>query len=146
LTLDPARADVHGQDKKSRMFPVSRRANAERAGTVPCIVQLLIEHGVDVTAQDSTLSPPLNLASSESEGSGKTVKLLLRHWADVNPQDGSHSTPLHLVASSRWALKGNVVHLLLWCDLDAKDDGGRSPFQIASSSGLSEITEPLSNY
>jgi len=159
VTLDPARADVYGQDEKFlRLMAIQRaksdekadkkadKKTAEKADEKADIMRVLIQHGADVTAQDNTRSTPLHLASSK--GSGKTVRLLLRHGADVNAQDGRHSTPLHLAASSRSALKGNVVHLLLshGANVDAKDDRGQTPFQIASSRGISEITELLSDY
>jgi len=60
-------------------------------------VRLLIEHGVDVTAQDGSHSTPLHLASSL--GSLEIVRLLIEHGADVTAQDVSHRTPLHLVSS-----------------------------------------------
>jgi ankyrin repeat protein len=74
--------------------------------------------------------------------------LLLGHGADVNAQDGKYSTALHLVASSRSAMKGNVVRVLLshGANVDAKDDGGQTPFQIVSSTGLSEMAELLLDY
>jgi ankyrin repeat protein len=129
-------------DEMSRSFGLRARATYKIAD----IVQLLIQHGADVTARDDNCSTPLHLASSRE--CGKTVKLLLTQGADINAQDGTHSTPLHLAASSHLALKGNVVHLLLihGANVDAKDDKGQTPFQIASSSGLSEIVELLSNY
>jgi ankyrin repeat protein len=148
------------QDEKSLMLTTIQRSKSaekadrradekavERASDEKAdIVQVLIQHGADVAAQDNTGSTPLHLASSKR--SGKTVELLLGHGADVNARDGKYSTPLHLAASSRSAMKGNVVPLLLshGANVNAKDDGGQTPFQIASSSGLSEITELLSNY
>ena len=56
-------------------------------------VQVLIEHGADVTVQDITYSTPLHLASLKE--CGKTVKLLLTQGADISAQDGRQSTPLH---------------------------------------------------
>lgn len=125
---------------------IQRPTSDEKAAEKADIVQLLIQHGADVTVQDNTLSTPLHLASSR--GSGKTVGLLLKHGADVNAQDVKQLTPLHLAASSRLALKGNVVHLLLshGANVDAKDGRGRTPFQIALSRGLSEVAELLADY
>ena len=122
---------------------IQRPTSDEKAGEKADIVQLLIQHGADVTAQDNTHSTPLHLASSK--GSGKTVELLLKHGANVDALDGRHSTPLHLAVSSCLALKGNVVHLLLGygANVDVKDDRGKTPFQIALMSGLPEITELL---
>jgi ankyrin repeat protein len=125
------------------VFTVNQRARSDIGAD---IVQVLIQHGAEVTTQNNAGSTPLHLASSK--GSDTTVNLLLRHGADVNAQDVRLSTPLHLAASSRSALEGGVVHLLLssGANVDAHDDHGQTPIQIASSSGLSEITELLSGY
>ena len=109
-------------------------------------MQLLIQHGADVTARDEAHSTPLHLASSK--GSSETVKLLICHGADSNARDGKRMTPLHLAASSRLALDGDIVRLLLGhsADVDAEDDRGRTPFQIASSRGFSKIAQLLSDH
>ena len=57
-------------------------------------VQVLLEHGADITAQDDTQSTPLHLASSE--GWVDVMQILLEHGADVNARDRRHSTPLDL--------------------------------------------------
>ena len=143
MTLDPARADVNGQDESLLKHTAIQRVKFDEKAD---IVQVLIQHGADVTARDWNHSTPLHLASFK--GSGKTVKLLLREKADVNAQDGKGSTPLHLAASSRLASEGNVVHLLLsnGANVDARDNKGQTPYQIASAGGHSEITKVLSEY
>jgi ankyrin repeat protein len=95
-------------------------------------VQLLIQHGADVTARDDTHSTPLHLASSM--GNAETVGLLIRHGADINVQNVNQSTPLHLAASSHLALENTIVRLLLrhGANVDAKDREGRTPFEISS--------------
>jgi ankyrin repeat protein len=60
-------------------------------------VQLLIEHGADVTAQDENHLTPLHLASSS--GIPEIVRLLLERGARVTAQDKSRKTPLHLASS-----------------------------------------------
>ena len=57
-------------------------------------VQVLLEHGADITAQDDTQSTPLHLASSE--GLVDIMQILLEHGADVNARNLSHRTPLDL--------------------------------------------------
>ena len=139
MSFDPTQADFYGQVSRGLWY------------TETDIAQVLIQHGADVTAEDNTRSTPLHVASSE--GYGKAMELLLTQGADVNAQDGRHSTPLHLAVSFSLGSKSNndaqdAVRLLLSHDanVDIEDDTGRTPSQIASSSGPSEITELLSNY
>jgi ankyrin repeat protein len=61
------------------------------------IVQLLIDYGADVTAQDGTQTTPLHLAAFS--GSAESVQLLIEYGADVNALDQSSKTPLHLASS-----------------------------------------------
>ena len=62
------------------------------------IVQLLLEHGADVNAEDNNYSTPLHLATSLEP---EIVQLLLQHGADTNALDQSHRTPLHLAMQSQ---------------------------------------------
>jgi ankyrin repeat protein len=60
-------------------------------------VQLLIQHGANVSVQDKTHSTPLHLAALSS--SSDIVCLLLEHSADVTALDGIQKTLLHLASS-----------------------------------------------
>ena len=71
----------------------TRRTLSEKVETV----QLLIEHGMAVTAKDESLSTPLHLASSW--GALGILKLLIESGADITDKDGSGRTPLHLASS-----------------------------------------------
>ena len=62
-------------------------------------MQLLIEHGADITARDNSNSTPLHLASRS--GSVQSMQLLIQLGADINTQDKRNSTPLHLVLTVR---------------------------------------------
>ena len=66
------------------------------------VVQVLLEHGADVTSRDDTHSTPLHLASLNAYPG--IVRLLIEHGADVNARDRSRNTPLFLALSS-WQLK-----------------------------------------
>lgn len=95
-------------------------------------MQLLIQHGADVTARDDTHSTPLHLAASK--GCAETVDVLIQHGSDVNAKDVNLSTPLHLAASSHLKLEGTIVRLLLLrgANAVAKDSEGRTPLDIPS--------------
>jgi len=94
-------------------------------------VQLLIEHGAEVHAEDDTHSTPLHLASALPWGNLRTVQLLIQHGADVNTQDGNRST-LHL-ASSKGKLE--IVQLLIkhGADVNAEDGTHSIPLHLATS-------------
>ncbi|KAH9065632.1 ankyrin repeat-containing domain protein [Lactarius vividus] len=133
-------------------------------------VQLLIQHGADVTARDNTNSTPLHLASSR--GGTESMELLIQCGADVNCQDNENSTPLHRVfkvspsakivqlftphgidvtqAGSHWfdflwATKAEAVEVLLrhGADVNARDGHNWTPLHRASSCGRAESVQLL---
>ena len=116
MTLDPARADVYGRGKR----PSSNSLFGESVD----LVQVLIEHGADLAAQDDTGSTPLHLASSK--GIAETVRLLIENGADASARNGSHESPLHLASSSG---STETVQLLLKhsVDINALDGNHRMP-------------------
>jgi ankyrin repeat protein len=63
------------------------------------IVQVLLEHGADVNAQNNHHSTPLHLATSLENV--ETIQLLIERGADIDAQDIVHNTPLHLAMHSR---------------------------------------------
>jgi ankyrin repeat protein len=139
--LDPALADIDGQDEKTdhtwHWNQLKDQAHA---------VWFLIWNGADVTARTDTHSTPLHLVSSKR--SAETVDILVQHGSDVNATDANQSTPLHLAASSRLALEGTIVHLLLQhgANVDAKDSEGRTPLDVAFLEGNSWIAKLLSDH
>lgn len=100
-----------------RNFP---HKSAEKTVTV----QLLIQHGADVKAQDDTHTAPLHLASSL--GIPEIVQLLIDHGADVIAQDWMRRTPLHL-ASSLVSSKLALLSIKDRADLYGQDDSDREP-------------------
>ena len=93
-------------------------------------VRLLVEHGADVNALDSSHSTPLHLASLQ--GVLEAVQILIKHGADVNAQNETNSTPLHGAS-----LLGDIqiVQLLIdhGADVTAKDWKHQTPLHFASS-------------
>lgn len=103
-------------------------------------MQLLIQHGADVTALDNNDSTPLHLASGargvyQLTHLVESIQLLIQYGADVNARDNRKSTPLHLMAPPRWGHKIDHVRLLLehGADVDATDINGQTPDEIAQA-------------
>ncbi|KAI9443873.1 hypothetical protein H4582DRAFT_1846239 [Lactarius indigo] len=119
--IDRYRADAAGQ----YLAPGPK----EEAAAVG-IVRLLIEHGADVTALDTTLSTPLHEASSARHL--EIVRILIENGADVNAQNETHSTPLH-----RAALQGNlkILGFLIehGADVMARDWNLKTPLHFVST-------------
>ena len=94
------------------------------------VIQLLIEHGVDLHARDGNHSTPLHLASSWRNA--EVVQLLIHEEADIHARDGSHSTPLHLASS-----RGNAETMRLLidhgADVNARDGSSKSPLHLILS-------------
>src|SRR6266702_5820293 len=124
-------------------------------------MQLLVEHGADVNAQDGSLSTPLHLVLSS--WSPEAIRLLIKHGVDINACNGSDRMPLHLASCQvsakltlgpawadangqdkalatqfRWAelnKKAKIVQLLTWHseDMTARDKTHSTPLHLVSS-------------
>jgi ankyrin repeat protein len=155
-------ADVHARDQgQSTPLHLASRQDAET-------VRLLIEHGADVDARNQSQSTPLHLTSSSNFVNADIARVLIEHGADVCARDKGQSTPLHIVSSVSFEIP--VPHLYAndendetplhevsyWvpdaylrvllengADVDAEDDEGQTPFQIASSKGYHEMAQFL---
>ena len=94
------------------------------------IVQLLVNHGADVTALDINHSTPLYLASLH--GVPEAMQILIEHGADVNAQNMKNETPLH-----RASLVGDTesVQLLIkhGADVTSKNWIYQTPLHFACS-------------
>jgi ankyrin repeat protein len=103
-------------------------------------VQILLEHGADVTMQDDIRSTPLHLASSN--GSLEVARLLIKHGADVNARDRHLSTPLHLASST---VSPEIVQLLIehGADMAARDRIQCTPLHLASSAKSPKVVRVL---
>ena len=131
--------DVNARDFNNNdtlLHVASRRGHAD-------IVHLLLEHGVDVDAQNVYKATPLHLASSR--GHADIARLLLEHGADVDAQNAYKATPLHLASSRGHA---DITRLLLehGAELDAQADYEATPLHLASSRGHADIARLLIEY
>ena len=108
--------------------------HAARRGR-PDVVELLLEHGADVTAVTSgSMSTPLH-AAARSAGPD-TVILLFAHGADPNPVDGCGQTPLHKAVDIIFESPrlGKIALLLLdsGANSNAIDQDGNTPLHLAA--------------
>lgn len=99
------------------------------------VVQLLVERGADVNAQDEGHESPLHLASYFLEL--KSVQMLLDHGANVDVVDNLGRTPLHRVSEILYSLdkvRFGVAQLLLerGADVNSPDKDNETPLHLAS--------------
>ncbi len=127
----------HGADANTHLQMLLLLASSSRSVET---VQLFIELGADVKAQDGGHSTPLHVASSK--GNAETVQLLIKLGADVNAQDRSQSMPLHLASSSGNA---EILQLLIGhgADVNAQDGSYSTALHLASSKGDAETVQLL---
>jgi hypothetical protein len=104
------------------------------------MVQVLLDYGVDVNVQARAGSTPLNFVIDHLNDHG-VVRLLLGHGADPNIPTKDGSTPLYR-ASGRGVI---VVHPLIeyGASVEAQDDRGRTPLDVASGEQREEIIKLL---
>jgi len=81
-------ADVHATGRNAT---ANQPLHAAVAGKRQELVELLVEHGADVNAQDGDGWTPLNLAAHE--GSLDTITYLLAHGADPSIASNAGQTP-----------------------------------------------------
>jgi ankyrin repeat protein len=111
----------------------------------PDIVQLLLDHGVDVNAELDAPSGTLLQAALSGEVSDSDIviiKLLLEYGADVNAKKANGWTALMSAAAQRnvEATKLLIEH---GADVNAVAHDGRTPRKIAAYHGLVAVVQIL---
>ena len=100
------------------------------------VAQWLLNHGADVNAQGCRSGHPLYLAAYY--GYLKEVQILIKHNADIHIRYEFGHTPLHAAASPNSRRdQADIMQVLLdhGAIIDAEDNKGRTPLQIASENG-----------
>ncbi|KAH9990939.1 ankyrin repeat-containing domain protein [Russula vinacea] len=92
--------------------------------------ELLHRNGADVDVRDTSQDTPLREACKA--GALDIMQWLLNHGADVNAQGLWLLTPLH---SYRGTSEGIRLLLKHGANMDAEDDQGRTPLQLALERG-----------
>ena len=120
-------------------------------------IQVLLEHGANINARTDLGCVPLHHVASSSENKPhlESMQILFDYGSDANIRDNAGLTALH--HSSYWergdggiASWGTVeaTRLLLkhGANIDAEDNKGRTPLQLALAHGREEIATFLSGY
>jgi ankyrin repeat protein len=120
----------------------------------PEVCRMLLKHNADINnARDRFGKVPLHWAAmprnaSEAKEMLITMQLLLDHGADPNVRDDDGRTPLH--DSSGWdgtrngTVEGSCLLLDCGANIDAENNEGETPPQLALQAGYLEMAEFLS--
>jgi ankyrin repeat protein len=121
------------------------------------IVQMLLEHNADIHLQNNKGKAVLHLAvvtpayHYKPHSYSNVLRLLLDQGADVNVTDNEGSTLLHLLALKRdgsditgkRSVEGTRLLLEYGASMDAENNKGETPFQVALEEGHHEMVEFL---
>ena len=117
------------------------------------VVQLLFEHNTDVHVQGDIGQSPLHVAATTwvKRDQVDIMQVLLDHGANPNARSNDNSTPLHY--SSWWPIsnrlgtvEGTCLLLKHGAIIDAEDNKGRTPLQIALEHGREDIATCLKEH
>jgi len=117
------------------------------------VFQILIEHNPDMLAQTDDGASLLHLAARSRSDVG-IMQVLLDRGANPNARDKVNSTPLHYLPGSydgEYSSPGGTVggtRLLLkyGATIDAEDETGKTPLQVASERGREDIATCLKEH
>jgi hypothetical protein len=127
--------DQRGYDTNSPLHSAARYEDLE-------MVQVLLDYGLDVNAQNRYGSTPLAYATYGHFNNPKNVRLLLDHGADPNARRNDRTAPLH-----RASQNGNVeiARLLVehGASVGVQDKSGMTPLDVATEEQHDEIMKLL---
>ena len=110
------------------------------------MIQVLLEFGVDVDAQNRYRHTALDYASRDGHRNDAGVaRLLIAHGADPNLCNKKGSSPLHRATEYG---RIEIVRLLIehGADVEVKDKKGRTPLDVATEEQHDEIIKLLSEH
>ncbi|CAG8946888.1 unnamed protein product [Penicillium salamii] len=142
LLLDSG-ADVNSIGTENGYTPL-HHGSASLAELSLEVVQLLVQHGADVTkASQGAMNgqrTPLHLATYG--GNKDVLRFLLEKGARVNAKDKEGLTALNSIKSDK---KTEIARLLLehGADMDLEDNNGQAPLQKAAANGRVEMVKLL---
>ncbi len=106
------------------------------------MVQVLLEYGVDINAQNRYGRTPLSFASLDDRDDPRVARLLVERGADPNTRNWISFTPLLDALEARMIEIARVL-IELGASVEVKDNGGRTPLDIASGEQREEIIKLL---
>ena len=114
--------------------------------------RILSEHNADIHIRDKGGKSPLHVAAMHwiSRDQDDIIQVLLDHGANPNARDDNNATPLHY--SSWWSgadggtVKGTRLLLKHGGIIDAEDNDGKTPLQLALDHGRDGIATCLKEH
>jgi ankyrin repeat protein len=140
-----AKADVENDEGETPLHLVSRGMYDTQEHGVN-IARLLLEHGVDIHAQNKFHQTALH--SAAFSGRLEITQLLLDHGANPNAENGLGLTPLHSVSAGKYDSQEHgvgIARLLLGhgADVDARAKDKFTPLHSAAFNGRLELARVL---